>query len=569
MRGRQWTVCLAALTLIAAGCGSTAATGAPASPAGSQAPSATGELPATPISSASLAPDQTFRFPISSDIGTIDPAHAGSEIDISVVRNVFSGLYGFDNDNNVVPDLATGMPDISADGLTYTFHLRSGIKFSNGDLVTAADVLYSWNRAAALQDGYAYIFQPIEGYDAVVARTATTMSGLTSPDPLTIVAHITAPTGYWLTELAFWTASVVDKSVIEAKGEDSWWQTPDGLVGTGPFKMTARTPGQSLDFAPVTDWWGGSTGALTAVHVEILADSTSQIAKFESGGYDVIGYLFDNVPPNVALSYSKDPSLSSQLKLLPNPMTIWVGYNFKIGPFVGDAGKLGREAFSMALDRSQLVNIACVGGLTCEPATGGPIAKGSIGYLGDAADANATFDPARAKQLYQEWDPDGSKVSGLKLSYPAGQPLYELVFGNVQAQWEANLGVAVQLDPIERATFIEQRLSQQLVLFQNGWGADFNHPQNWLDTSFSTKSGFNRAAYSNAAFDKLIEQANPLPLEQSLPLYEQAEKLLIDDVAYCPLYYATRPMLIKPYVQGAGAIGEFENLWVGISLLED
>src|SRR6267143_1572000 len=148
--------------------------------------------------------------------------------------------------------------------------------------VKADDLLYSWNRAALAGDAYAANFSPIVGYDAVSAKvpTSKTLSGLTKTDDYTVVAKLSAPAGWWLSALALGGVSwVIDQKVVTAKGEDTWWTTPDGLVATGPFKMTARVPKASLDFAPVANWWGGSTGAIKHVHVDVIADQASWVTK--------------------------------------------------------------------------------------------------------------------------------------------------------------------------------------------------------------------------------------------------------------------------------------------------
>src|SRR5580765_3374573 len=98
--------------------------------------------------SETLAADQTLSFPMVDDVGDLDPAHMSAAVDIDIFRNVFSGLYKFTDDLKQVPDIASGPPTISADGLTYTFPMRHDVKFSNGDPVTATDFIYSWNRAA-------------------------------------------------------------------------------------------------------------------------------------------------------------------------------------------------------------------------------------------------------------------------------------------------------------------------------------------------------------------------------------------------------------------------------------
>ena len=104
--------------------------------------------------STSLASDQTLKFPILGDFGTLDPGEISVETDSEIAQNMYNGLLKYDNNLNIVPDIAAAMPTVSSDGLTYTFKLRQDVTFSNGDKVTSKDVLYSWNRAAWLQGGY-------------------------------------------------------------------------------------------------------------------------------------------------------------------------------------------------------------------------------------------------------------------------------------------------------------------------------------------------------------------------------------------------------------------------------
>src|SRR5260370_25724545 len=129
-----------------------------------------------------LAADQTLSFPIVDDVGDLDPAHMSAAVDIDIFRNVFSGLYKFDDNLKEIPDIASGPADISADGLTYTFKMRPDGKFSNGDPAKADDFIYSWDRAARSQGDYASGFQPVAGYDDVANGNATHITGLKKID---------------------------------------------------------------------------------------------------------------------------------------------------------------------------------------------------------------------------------------------------------------------------------------------------------------------------------------------------------------------------------------------------
>src|SRR6185295_4637935 len=350
-----------------------------------------------------LASDQTLSFPMVDDVGNLDPQRMSAAIEIDIFRNVFNGLYKFDNDLKEVPDIATGPPTVSADGLTYTFKMRQDVKFWNGDTVKSDDFIYSWNRAARLQGDYASVMAPIAGYDDVAAGKATEMTGLKKIDDFSFSATLSAPAAYWFTEVALWTSWAVSKKAIDAGGgDDKWFTDPKTFVGSGPFKMVARTPKQSMDFEAVPNWWGGSTGAIKKVHIEIIGDQKAQLTKYESGNFSLIGYANQNLTPEDVIRYNSDPQLKQQLTLQPAARTTWIGFNMKTGPFAGnDAGYHGRHAFITAVNLDQLVDIACSKGTACVKATGGVITKGLNGYLGDNSDPWAKFDPTQAKQLYQ------------------------------------------------------------------------------------------------------------------------------------------------------------------------
>src|SRR6266581_2097141 len=418
--------------------------------------------------SENLASDQTLSFPMVDDVGNLDPATMSAAVDIDIFRNTYSGLYKFDNQLNIVPDIATGPPTISSDGLTYTYKLKQNVKFSNGDPVKADDFIYSWNRAARLQGTYATVFQPVVGYDDVAAGKAAQMSGLKKIDDYSFSATLSEPAGYWFTEVALWTAWVVDKKVVDSVGDSKWWTDPATIIGTGQFKMTARTAKQSADFEPVANWWGGSTGTLKKVHIEIVADQKAQLTKYESNGYSLIGFANQSLTPEDVIRYNSDPQLKKQLNLQPAARTTWIGFNMCEGtgkpsknctfasPFGGEAGKLGREAFSLAVDRDQLVDIACSKGTACIKATGGVITKGLKGYLGDNTDPWAVFDKAKAQQLYKQWDPDGSKVKNLVYTHNTSA-FNKAVCENLASQWQANLGVKMQCTAQDRASFFNAR----------------------------------------------------------------------------------------------------------------
>ncbi len=528
-----------------------------------------GRSTSSPPPAEKLAADQTLSFPVLQDVSDLDPALISVPADVDIMRNVFSGLYRFDAQLREVPDLAAGQPSLSADGLTYTFHLRHDGRFSNGDPVTAGDFIYSWNRAAAKQGDYAGLFNVVAGYDDVASGRADQLTGLATVDDFTFTATLTKKAGYFFTELGLWPFWVVDQKVIASAGEDAWFAKPETLIGSGPFRMTARVPGQSMDFQPSTGWYGGSTGKLAHVHVEVVPDPTTQVTQYESGVFSLIGYGRQGLPPAAATRYTSDPKLKSQLNLVPIGLTFWVGFNLRSGPFAGvDAGRAGRHAFSTAIDRAALEDAVCNQKTACVDATGGLISKGLQGYLGDGVDANATFDAAAAKIEYKGWDPDGSKVKGLTYTYDTNA-FNKAVCTNLAAQWQKNLGVTVACVEMDRKTFFDERNGRCVYpAFRQSWSADYDHPQDWFDYLFVTGASSSGSCYSNPNLDKVVAAADAAPLSQSLTDYKTAGHMLINDSVFAPLVYGVQQYLSHPYVAGVGGNALYDDYWTGARILQ-
>lgn len=522
--------------------------------------------------SGQLAANQILRFPINNDIGTFDPAQINAEVDAEFANNFYDGLLKFNDQFKIVPDIASAMPDVSSDGLTYTFKLRKDVKFSNGDPVTAKDFIYSWDRAAVAQGPYGSELSQIVGYNDVTAKGATVkhMSGLTAPDDYTFVAKLTSPAGYFLTEVAAYTlaTAVVDKKVVDAD-PDNWWTKPETLIGTGPFKMVARTPKQSLDFAPVDNWWGSPKPTLKKVHVDVIESLSSAIAKYEQGGYDIVGYGgMSTLPPDDVLRIKAGPH-KGELVFHTKVRTTWVSFNFTKGPFKDLTGpsKDLRMAFNLAIDRKALIDVACAHGTTCAVADGGLISKGLQGYLGDGADPLAKFDPAKAKQLLQSADPTGEKTKGLTY-WTNPSELNKIVAENLQSQWQANLGVHVDIQTVERQQYFQRQEKFEFILDRTGWQADYDHPQDWFDNLFISSAGNSADGYSNKAVDDLVAKADAMKLDDAIPLYKQAAQKMIDDVRYIPLYYTVGQFLFKPYLQGAGTNNFQDYYWSDIKVMQ-
>ncbi|HZQ49707.1 MAG TPA: peptide ABC transporter substrate-binding protein [Candidatus Dormibacteraeota bacterium] len=567
-----------------------------------------------------LASDQTLKFPILGDFGTFDPAQLDAESDSEIVQNVFNGLVKFDNNLNIVPDIASDMPTVSSDNLTYTFKLRQDVTFSNGDKVTAKDVLYSWNRAAWDQGAYAFLLSAIDGYnDVASASTASgaptgsdlesklekndpsvSMKGLTAPDGptgYTVVAKLSSPAGWFLSAIALeaTTGMIVDMNAIKQDpngntASATWWSNPATAIGTGAFKITAYTPKQSIEFQSVDNWWGSPKPTLKKVHIDILSDAHSAIVAWEQGSYDLYGYGgYSNAPVDDILRIQGIQNEKSQLLLHPKVRTTWVQFNLvhdakrsaasafncpltnglpDCSSPAGEKAKDLRLAFALAVDKQKLADVVCHN-IVCAPATGGLITKGLVGYAGDNSDPLAKFDAAQAKD-YLTKGGGADMVKGLSYTYDPNNPLNGQVAQFLQDQWQTNLGVHVDLTPVDHSAFIKGYLSGKYALARNGWQADYNHPQDWTDGLWGKAPGCPDSncgsGYDTPAWDQLAQQANALPLDQATPTYQKMMKMLEDDATYIPLYYSQGAFLIHSYVHGAGTNNFFDYYWNQIQI---
>jgi oligopeptide transport system substrate-binding protein len=554
-----------------------------------------------PTTSTNLAADQTLKFPILDDFGTLDPAIADAETDQEIQQNMFNGVVKFDNNLNVVPDIASKMPDVSTDGLTYTFTLRKDVTFSNGDKVTSKDVLYSWNRAASMSGAYGTSYgtnlSAIVGYGTASKNKAVgaaleklleandptvVMSGLTAPDDYTVKAQLSGAAGWFLPAISLTgsTGQLVDVNAVK-QDFDNWWTNPATAIGTGPYKMTSRVPKATVDFAVVPNWWGSPKPTVTKVHLDIISDASTAITKYEQGGYDIYGYGgYSNAPVADILRIQGTPNEKDQLLLKPKVRTTWVSFNMVSdnkrlakGPFTLDQGQSGhdlRMAFALAVDKKKLATVVC-SDIVCTAATGGLLTKGLTGYLGDGADPLSGYDPAKAKQLFQGADPTGSKTKGLVYVYDPSNPLNKPTAEFLQSQWQDNLGVHVELQAVSHSAFIKSRLKGDYVLSRDGWQADYNHPQDWFDNLWGTALGCPDSSctsgYHTAAYDALVAKADGESGDQAVADYKKLSQMLIDDVVYIPLFYSVGSFLIKPYIKGAGSNAFFDYSWAQIQIL--
>src|SRR5438105_10963629 len=332
-----------------------------------------------------LAAKQVLKFPQYQSNKTFDPGEVDAEVDSELGQNVFDNLWQFNDKLDIVPNLASDVPTtsnngISSDGLTYTIHLKSNVKFNNGDSFSSKDVVYSFNRAVALQGAYASNLSAIDGFSAVKkaagsppsskSSAGTTsfrktiedklaandpslqMQGLTAPDANTVKITLASACGWCLTawSLQGSTGSIVNQKTVQTDPEN-WWSKPvtpgseGGMVGTGAFYLSAFTAKQSMTFKSVSNWWGTPKPTLKEIDIAIHDPSAiaGDVTAWEQGSYDLIGYggNSSNLTYPLIQGIKGNARFAKELITQPKGRTTWVSFNVGNtgtgGPFLGSS----------------------------------------------------------------------------------------------------------------------------------------------------------------------------------------------------------------------------------------
>ena len=344
---RPWTLSagLAALALVAAGCGSSGTTG------GSSAP--TGTL-------------NTLIIANAVKVDTLDPAQNSVNESIWLDQNIYSRLLQPNSTGTgLLPDLATSW-DTSKNGLSYTFHLRPDAEFSNGMPVTAQDVVYSINRSRTLSGGWGFLL--------------TAVKKVTAPDTHTVVVKLSQPHAPLLADLAMYAYSVVPESLVKAQGK-AFWQHP---VGSGPFMVTSYNPDSEVDLARNPHFYGSKPN-ISKVKILIVPNDNTRVLMLESKKVDVI----ENPPGNLVNQIDKTPGLSVQLYPSTRVDFIQLDQHFK--PF---KNLYVRQALNYAIDRNALVKLAYQG----HAIPGASFMPYRMKFW-NAGLKPYPYDPAKAKQL--------------------------------------------------------------------------------------------------------------------------------------------------------------------------
>ena len=473
-----------------------------------------------------------------SDPPTLDPALVTDTTSSGVVVEVFSGLVALDSDLRLVPDLAESW-EISPDGTVYTFTIRPDATFHDGTAVTAHDFKWSIERAAdprtasPVADIY---LNDIIGIDDVFEGRTTEIVGITVIDDRTIRFTIDSPKAYFLAKLTYPTAYVLDRENVE-EGGSTWTDSPNG---TGPFRLKEYRIGERIVLERFENYARGGPGVDTIL---MNLAGGQQMAMYENDEIDITGVgLFD-------LERVLDPAepLNRELVIAPPDFSVsYIGFNAQMAPF-DDANF--RRALNHAIDKELIATEVLSELLT--PAYG-ILPPGFPAYNPDLV--GLRHDPELARALLADSAyADPETRPRIVVTVPGRGGTIGLDLEVILQMWETVLGVTVEIQQVEWATYLEDLNKQKYQAYAGlGWSADYPDPQDFLDILFHTESGLNHGAFSDPAIDEVLEEARIEPeAVKRIALYRQAEEMIVSAAAWVPLWYqGERHVLIKPHVKG-------------------
>ena len=471
----------------------------------------------------------------------LDPGLVTSGHEVYLVYSIFEGLLRFDSKGASQPLGATNW-DVSSDGTVYTFHLRDGVKWTDGTPVTANDYVWTWqrNEDPKTASEYAEALYIVKNAQDINSGKITdlTQLGVEAPDDSTFKVTLEGPAGYFLRLASTWTAMPIPQQAV-TKYADKWVEAAN-IVTNGPFKMTQWNHDQQMVLQRNDNYWG-TKPTLEKVTIALVTDPpTSGLKAFENNEVD---YIAGPWPSDMARIKS-DATLGEQLHVFPLSQTYFVVCDTDNTNSPVSKQEV-RQALYLSLDRTSIVT-KVFAGLYQEAYT---ILPDDI--LGHNPDAKITGTVKDAQDLLTKAGYPGGK--GITLTMPYSQNANnDLVAQVLQQMWQSNLGIKVTLNPMESKAWTALFNSfdkTKYDLYFSAWGSDYLDPFDWMNFLFTSGTDFYHAHWSNPQFDQLCQQgAVEQDKTKRAQLYSQAETILVKEAAYIPLYHTALPYLFKPWV---------------------
>ena len=538
MKKRVAALFLAAVMVVSVTACGNSSTEEPAAPAEStEEPAETGEEPAADAETdggAASTGEKILSVQIGPNPETLDPALNSAVDGGNMILHTFECLLTVDEEGKLAPGQAESW-ETSEDGLTWTFHLRDGLKWSDGSDLTANDFVYSWQRVCdpAVAAPYAEtVLSMVEGYDEAIAGDITKLN-VVAVDDSTLEVHLSSACSYFGSLAAFATLSPVQQATIEANG-DAWAVDASTYISNGSFYISEWVPGSYIMCTKNPYYWNADAVKLDGIKFNLIEDANASYSAYQTGEV-----LFIKDVPTEEI-----PSLEGNPEFYVDPIigTYYLSLNTQREPFTDVKV---RKALSLAIDRDYVANTLMQG--TYSPASNfmGPgwidtdgsqfmdNANGGQPYI-DTTNHDANVEEAK-KLLEEAGYPNGEGLPAI--TYSTNDAGYHKVVAEYLQQAWGELGITVDVDIVEWASFTPMRRNGDYDASRNGWVGDYSDPSNMLDLLYST-NGNNDGKFNNADYDAAMDVSRTTldAAERSAALHE-AEDILMDQAACIPVAY--------------------------------
>jgi len=473
----------------------------------------------------------------------LDPHTTTGVPEHRIATTLFEGLVSLDLATLEPVPAAAEHWSVSADGNVYTFTIRADAAWSNGAPVTAHDFVYAWRRilSPGLASEYAYMLHSIKNAQPFNAGTLTDFGevGAKALDDRTLEVTLENPTPYFLAMQVHNAWYPVHGPAIERFGcmdeRGTKWTRPGNHVGNGPFMLERWAPDEVITVVKNPHYWDAGAVRLAAVHFYPIQNLQTEERSFRTGELHVT----ESVPLSMIAVYQlKNPGA---LHIDPYLGTYYYRFNVTRPPF--DDVRV-RRAFAMSIDREQLVRNVLRGGQ--QPAAH-YTPPNTAGYT---CAARIPFDVDQARRLLaQAGYPNGEGLPPVELLYNSSEN-HKLIAEAVQRMWKVHLAVDVALVNQDWKVYLDSMNNLDYQIARSGWIGDYVDPHNFLEC-FLTGGGNNRTGYASPAYDALIAKANAtLDPDARFAVFQDAERLLLEDCPFAPVYFYTRIYLKAPEIKG-------------------
>jgi oligopeptide transport system substrate-binding protein len=471
---------------------------------------------------------------------SLDPQLITGQTDFDVVEDLFEGLTAQGPDGNPVPGAAERW-ETSADRLVWTFHLRDGLRWSDGSALTADDFVWAMRRAVDPRTAspYAAALLPIAHARAITAGAEPAERlGATAPDARTVRIALVEPTPF-LPGLMFQpVAYPLPRAAIERWGAQ--WTRPGHLVGNGAFLLVDWRPESEIDLVPNPSWHDPRPAAPDRIRWILADDRKAGLKRFRTGDLDTAALAAEDF----AWARSED---AAELHSTPLFATRYLVFNLAHGPLAGEVRL--RAALSSALDRALLVGRLDTRG---QREAWGLVPPGMGSYPPQhesAADTPPAERPADAKRLFEA--ARGTDSGKLRITLISEHDdVDDRITAAIRALWQQALPVEVALDRTEWRVFNAALHHGDFEVALTGWYADYADPWNFLANFRSDAGPLNPGAYRSDAYDAALDRARMLDGAERLAALAGAERILLADHAILPLEFVVSQKLVARRVHG-------------------